>query len=127
MNATIHITGLQQLESRLARLAIRIPQEVGRALYEVAQEEATESRRRTPVDTSALKNSHAVSRPLFLGRTISVTISVGGPSAPYAVYVHENLDAFHPVGQAKFLESTILESKPYLAQRIARRVSLGRL
>jgi hypothetical protein len=27
-----------------------------------------------------------------------------GYSAPYAVYVHENLQAYHPVGQAKYLE-----------------------
>lgn len=25
-------------------------------------------------------------------------------TAPYAVYVHENLQSYHPVGQAKFLE-----------------------
>jgi hypothetical protein len=25
-------------------------------------------------------------------------------SAPYAIYVHENLEAHHPIGQAKFLE-----------------------
>lgn len=29
---------------------------------------------------------------------------VVGFTAQYAVYVHENLEAFHPVGQAKFLE-----------------------
>lgn len=27
-----------------------------------------------------------------------------GYSAPYAIYVHENLQAYHPIGQAKFLE-----------------------
>jgi hypothetical protein len=28
-----------------------------------------------------------------------------GYSAPYAIYVHENLQAHHPIGQAKFLET----------------------
>lgn len=27
-----------------------------------------------------------------------------GYSAPYAIFVHENLTAHHPIGQAKFLE-----------------------
>lgn len=32
---------------------------------------------------------------------------VVGFTAAYAVYVHENLDAHHPVGQAKFLEEPV--------------------
>lgn len=40
------------------------------------------------------------------------TMTQGGPgesvvvgyTQAYAIYVHENLEAFHPVGQAKFLE-----------------------
>ena len=39
------------------------------------------------------------------------------------VTVHENLDAFHRVGQAKFLESVLVESRPYLAARVARRMN----
>jgi hypothetical protein len=50
------------------------------------------------------------------------TITVGGPSASYAIYVHENLENFHPIGQAKFLESVVLESAPFLGARIATRV-----
>jgi hypothetical protein len=40
----------------------------------------------------------------------------------YAVYVHENLQAHHPVGQAKFLESAMTEAAPTLAERVAARV-----
>lgn len=36
-----------------------------------------------------------------------------GYSAPYAVPVHERMDVFHPVGQAKFLDQPIrTEAKP---------------
>ena len=124
--AEIIFTGIDQVASRLAALAKRLPAEAGRALYEEASIEATESQRKTPVDTGALRASHEVSQPT-IGRDISVTISVGGVAAPYAVIVHEDLEAFHDDGQAKFLESTILESKPYLAARIAARIDLRRL
>jgi hypothetical protein len=81
--------------------------------------------RRTPVDTGALKGSHETSKPEQGGGDVSVTITVGGPAAPYAVPVHENLDAHHKVGQAKFLESTIMESRSSMAERIARRIDLN--
>lgn len=37
-----------------------------------------------------------------------------GYTAEYAVYVHENLTARHPVGQAKFLEQPLREMKDEL-------------
>lgn len=124
--ASIELKGLDKVLARLTRLAQQFPNEVARALYEEAQIERQESMRRTPVDTGALRASHEVSRPVINGRDISVTITVGGVAAPYAIYVHENLHAFHNPGQAKFLESTLLESKPYLAGRIAKRIDLTR-
>jgi hypothetical protein len=54
-----------------------------------------------------------------------VRMAFGGPAAPYAIKVHEDLEAFHRVGQAKFLESVLLESAPHLAQRVSRRIRLG--
>lgn len=123
---TFNITGVRELKAALQRLAAEIPQDVARAMYEEAHVERLESMRRTPVDTGALKGSHEVHAPKFGLRDITVDITVGGPSAPYALFVHEDLEAFHKSGQAKFLESTILESAPYMAARIARRVLLSR-
>ena len=120
------VTGLEDVQRRLAQLARGIPNEVARALYEEAQIERLESMRRTPVDTGALRGSHHVTQPRIAGREISVTIEVGGVAAPYAVKVHENTESFHRVGQAKFLESTILESAPFFAARVARRIDLNR-
>lgn len=122
--ADIIFVGLDKVAANLGAIAKRLPQEAGRALYEEAQIESTESQRRTPVDTGALRGSHEVSSPMIERHDISVTISVGGVAAPYAVIVHENLEAHHDVGQAKFLESVILESKGLLARRIAARIDL---
>jgi hypothetical protein len=49
-------------------------------------------------------------------------MSYGGASVLYAIFVHENLENFHPIGQAKFLESVINESRSYMAARIAARL-----
>lgn len=126
MASDFELTGGTQLAARLARLAVEAPKELARALYEEALVETKESMRRTPVDTGALRGSHVTERPVIDQGEISVAIRVGGPAAPYAVIVHEDLEADHPVGQAKFLESTILESAPFMGKRIADRFDLNR-
>jgi hypothetical protein len=131
--------GADRIRHRLEGLAARIPNEVARALYEEALIEMKESMRRTPVDTGALRASHETLPPVISGRDISVTIQVGGPAVRYAIAVHEHLSEHSPpswiaagdvefhVGGPKFLESTILESKPFMAARIAKRIELERL
>lgn len=117
----------EKVRARLERLAKRFPDEAARALYQEAEVEMTEAKRRTPVDTGALRGSGHVERPDVGLSNISVALQFGGPAAPYALKVHEDLDAFHRVGQAKFLESTLMESRPYMAARIARRLQLDRM
>ena len=114
------------MRDRLARLRRRFPDEVGAALYQESQIELTEVKKRTPVDTGNLRASEFVEGPIRDGRTIYTLIVAGGPSAPYAVYVHEDPEAFHKVGEWKFIESVLLESRPYMAGRIGRRIDLNR-
>lgn len=111
--------------AKIKALQKRLPQQVAAALYVEAQIEATESKKRTPVDTGNLRASTRVTDPVISeDGKVSVSIVVGGVAAPYAVYVHENLDAHHDTGEAKFLESTLLESRQFMAARVAKRVSL---
>ena len=144
------IRGLDQVQRRLAAVASQVEGQVGAALRAEAEIEMTEAKKRTPVDTGALRGSGHVTGPhvavvsgtpsgrnlmgqfqsagarSFGGQqVVSVTMAFGGPAAPYATKVHEDLEAFHRNGQAKFLESVLLESAPYLAQRVARRIRLG--
>jgi len=113
-----------------------IPLVAAAALYQEALVEQKESMKRTPVDTGALRDSHQTSLPKWKGEHLEVTITVGGPAAKYAVIVHEDMEADHTkrgrksgdvgvVGQAKFLESTILESAPFLLARVAARMKLN--
>lgn len=122
--------GATQMIARIRKIADKFPDRVAKALYQEAQIEATEMKRRTPVDTTPnaphpgnLRNSIHVEEPERKGRRISVTIATGA-QAPYAVYVHENLEAIHPIGQAKFMESVLDESRTYMAARLAKRIDL---
>jgi hypothetical protein len=120
--ASFNITGMDVVIKKLLTLKAELQGAVGNALYAEMLVEAEEVKARTPVDTGALQESVTVIGPVFTARTVTVSIIAGGPTAPYAVFVHEDLDAFHKTGQAKFLESVILESRPYLSARV-----MGRL
>lgn len=120
----LKVTGLQDLERRLQSLGQDIADQAGNALRAEGEIEMTEAKRRTPVKTGALKGSGHVTGPRWRGRDVSVTLAFGGPAAPYVIPVHENLQALHPVGQAKFLESVLNESAPFMADRIARRIKV---
>jgi hypothetical protein len=118
--------------SNLKRLAREFPDDVVSALYYEAQIEVTEMKRRTPVDTTDdaphpgnLRNSIHAEEPTRGWRIISVTIATG-QQALYAFYVHENPDVIHPIGQWKFMESVLNESRAWMGQRIAARVHFNR-
>jgi hypothetical protein len=116
-------SGADQVLRNLDQIIRTQPTKIAAALHEEAEELMTEAKRRTPVDTSALRSSGHVQIPQVDQDSVSVTLAFGGPAAPYAVYVHEDLTANHPVGQAKFLESVLTEAAPNLPARIARRVA----
>lgn len=119
--------GVTEMRNQLRKLATNFPDRVGAALYQEAQIEMTEAKRRTPVEFGTLRASGFVDFPVRRARNISVTLSFGGAASAYAIYVHENLEALHPRGgQAKFLESVLNESRSHMAARIARRVNLNK-
>lgn len=124
MELTITKGGIGSIAGKMRALAGRTPSRMAAALVVEARVEMQESMRRTPVKTGALRDSHEVQAAEMNGRDVEVTIAVGGPQAPYAVYVHENLEAHHDIGQAKFLESTLRESAPFMAARLAARMKL---
>ena len=133
---TVDFKGMTELSQNLRALSREMPSEVAAALYKEAQIEMTEAKKRTPVDTGALRNSGRVEKPKVTEGEISVRMAFGGLSggagtggqgvfrdtSHYAIHVHENLDAFHKVGQAKYLESVLNESGKYLPARVGNRI-----
>jgi hypothetical protein len=113
------------MRRRLELLKKRFPDAQVRALYQEAQIEMTESKKRVPVDTGTLRSSGHVVKPVTLGTRTTVDLVYGGAAEEYAVIVHENLGALHEVGQAKYLESVLMQSAPHMARRIAARVKFN--
>lgn len=73
----------------------------------------------TPVDTGNLKDSAFTRKAPENEFAVEI-----GFSAAYAIYVHEDLDAYHEVGQAKFLEVAVENKQQEALQVIAQHVKV---
>ena len=65
----------------------------------------------TPLDTGTLRNSCGMVR-ISAGWYANFQIYY---SAEYAVYVHEMVENYHPVGEAEFLKKAIMRSEADVA------------
>ena len=92
----------------------------GRALRSVGEVYMTAAKKRVPVEFGVLRSSgHVIGPEDGLDGVMQVRLVFGGPAATYAVHVHENLKARHAVGQAKYLESVVLEHRHTFAKEVA--------
>lgn len=74
-----------------------------------------EAQKRVPVDTGNLKGS--ASTDTISKDPPAVAISF---NAAYAIFVHENLEANHPVGEAKFLENAVKDLRQEIVDTVAK-------
>lgn len=124
----VQVTGMDRLLARLRREPAQIAQATAAALYIEAEQTMTEAKELTPVDTGALRSSGHVQMPQVTDRGVSVEMGFGGVAGGggdgvgYAVYVHENLTAHHPVGQAKFLEVPVNKRRSGFSDRLIARI-----
>lgn len=115
------------MAAKIRRVEAGLRDDTAKALYQEAQIEMTESKRRVPVDTGVLRASGHVQEPVRSGKSVSVMLAYGGAAEQYAVIVHEDLEAFHKIGQAKYLESVLKESAPHMKKRVAARINLNNI
>jgi hypothetical protein len=87
-----------------------------RALRNFERIEMKEMKKRTPRETGELEESGFEGEPVVTGTEIR---AVMGFTAPHATVVHEDLEAFHSKGQAKYMSSVIDESGPHMLERVA--------
>lgn len=118
----LQLLGIDKLLATIHQKTRQLPDKAGMALKEVGEVWMTEAKKRTPADTGTLRTSGHVQGPDNRGMETEVRLVFGGPAAPYAAVVHENLTAHHPSGQAKYLESVVLERKNTLAAEVAKRM-----
>lgn len=131
----VRLLGVKDMINRIRAFQEKFPDRVVAALRVEAEIETTEAKKRTPVYTGptgpgkpipgVLRNSVHLDGPHRDGRRIYAAIVAGGAAGAYAIPQHENLEFFHEVGQAKYIESVIMESRPYLAARIAARLRVS--
>lgn len=122
MRSVTRFTGAAGMMKNLAKLREQLPDRFGNALMREAEIEATECKKRCPVDTGALRASIHAEGPFREGRKVWCAVVAGGPAEDYALIVHEDLDAHHPQGEAKFIERPLMESAPHMAERLAARL-----
>jgi len=98
------ITGDKELIRKLKALGPKALSVAATSLYQSAEEIMTDSKENyVPVLTGALRSSGKVLPPAMEGNQVTVVLGYGDEAVNYAVHVHENPDAYHPVGQWKYL------------------------
>jgi len=115
--------GIRNLENIRRRLLKGM--EAG--LYHEAERIMADSKTNyVPVDLGTLKGSGRVEQPTNDGQTIRVTLGYGGAASAYALVQHERLDYHHTVGQAKYLETPVMNAAHGLGQRLGMSVRITR-
>ena len=115
MNFVCTIVGIPETIKRLKRY-----REAGEIAAENAAIEAAnlileESLKLCPIDTGYLRSTGKI---VVQGSGYGIQVTVGY-SADYAVYVHENLEAYHnPPTQAQFLSEVLRRYRGDISQKI---------
>ena len=122
----IYFENLDRIQAAIAATGKAGAEVAARALRHEAQEAFARSQDQVPVDTGALKDSGRVRPELggvfHAGNEVFVELTYGSTAATYAVPVHENLEAHHPHGNAKYLEIPMAQQATGLGGRIADKV-----
>lgn len=110
-----HVIGVKEMKAKMALLGMQFRQSVTRAVTNFGIIEMNEMQERVPMDTGELSNSGFVGKPEIKGNHVTLQL---GFTAPHAMVVHEDLEAKHTNGEAKYLESVLNESEPFFADRV---------
>lgn len=126
-----NLRGVDEVRRNIGKCIKEFPKVVIRAAKAEMEIEKRESQKITPYQTGKLHDSHEIIGPeIVSGGSIHTGLAAGiydGVELDYAVPVHEDLEAFHPHGQAKFLEETWNAAAPHLAKRISVRININDL
>lgn len=101
----VKLEGFVELTNKLNKSVSQISDTVQSALLDCGNDLQQKAQDLTPVRTGALKASAFTEAES--GSNPSVIV---GFEEEYAIFVHENLEAHHDVGQAKFLEQPLKEN-----------------
>jgi len=120
------ISGTLDMLKKIQKINAYSPSEFGRALAKETDIEVLECKRQSPVESHDMQREIHREGPFIEGRRIWCEIQTGEKSIDYALKQHEDLDLFHSVGNAKFIEGPIKESAPSMGKRVAARIDLNK-
>ena len=109
---SIRVTGLSETLTKLNASSVGIKGKTFAGLIRGGEIVKRESMLKSPVDTGNLKASSFITIGK-MGKTIFV-----GYTAEYAIFVHEDENAHHPVGESKFLENALVENFDAIKQAL---------
>jgi len=104
------LKGVQAMKARLAEIREQKSRQIRAGLTDFGEQVIAKAKspEQTPVLTGTLRSTEHVEPVTQTGNVYTVTVAAGGPAAPYAVRVHEDLEMRHPRGgKAKFLEDPL--------------------
>lgn len=112
---TIEVLNLDKVT---AKLTAALGPGIEKAVHAAAQAEARiilpKTQEQVPVDIGSLKSTGRIEEPPNEAGEVTVAIAYGGMAdngvdVDYALQVHEDLEARHPHGKAKYVEDPIRE------------------
>lgn len=122
---TFRLTGHSFMISKLLRIEKKFIGETTAAADAEMAIEMNESANKAPYLTGALRDSKRQIPASWSDRKLTAGFTFGNDVVDYAAAVHEDLEAIHTTGEAKFAESTLRESSRHMARRIGVRIRLS--
>lgn len=125
----IHVSGIKALKRELNGRFANAARGTLAAVHKPARDVMRASSAQVPRDTEALANSAFLRAPYLIGDEVIVEFGYGSTyvginpktgqsSDEYAWIVHEDLEAKHPIGKAKFLEDPLVAYAPQILSNI---------
>jgi hypothetical protein len=133
----VTLTGVTEMIAKIRAVKKGLPLMIGEALWEDAKPDVLEAKNRSPVYSGpvtasspipgVLQDSIHAEGPTYEGHLISVEIVAGGLAGAYAIPQHERLDYHHNIGQAKYIESVLMESRDTKLAHVAARIDISKI
>lgn len=115
----VEFQGLDSLQLVMRDAPVKVTQFLLGVADNFAADVFEESQRQVPVRYGILKGSGHVEPAEETGDGIEISIGYGGAASAYAVFVHENVAAYHrPPTKAKFLEDPFNQKAADLPKRL---------
>lgn len=119
---SVKFIGLEKLNA-IAKANEGVENIIKKSLFAEATVVLNESKKIVPYRTRALQSSGKVEQPKRFGDSHTVEISYGGPSASYAIWVHEIPKNYNHGRQWKYLETPARAHEATFMRNVKERIA----